>query len=325
MLSDGLWRSPADGKSPAEFIELAAGGRYPSTARTSDRIAFIRLVGGGADIDRLRIDDGIPTPFIQSSYMDLQPQFSPDGTLVAMASSRAKDSNAIWVSKADGSNIRQVTHGPGLGQGYPGWSPQGDHIVFDSVAENGHNDVWVIDVDGSGLRQITRDLADDITPSWSRDGRFIYFVSNRTGRNEIWRHAADGSGQDEQISRAGGTFPFESFDGKTLYYKKGVADGPLVGRPLAGGDEREILPCVPIFGYAAARGGIYYHDCGSVDLGASPNRPLRFWDQATAKSRVAGTMTADWIGGLTASPDGQTVLYAHGASTADLLLIERLR
>ena len=325
VLSDGLWRSSADGNSPAEFIELAAGGRYPSTARTSGRVAFIRPVGGGADIDRLRIDDGMPTPFIQSSYMDLQPQFSPDGTLVAIASSRANNRNAIWVSKADGSNIRQVTHGPGLAQGYPGWSPQGDHIVFDSVAENGHNDVWVIDVDGSGLRQITRDPAEDFIPSWSRDGQFIYFVSNRTGRNEIWRHAADGSGHDEQISHTGGTFPFESFDGKMLYYKTGFADGPLVGRPVVGGDEREILSCVPIFGYTAARGGIYYHDCGSVDLGASPNRQLRFWDQATAKSRVAGTMAADWIGGLTASPDGQTVLYGHGTSTADLLMIERFR
>jgi serine/threonine protein kinase len=324
VLSDGVWRSPADGEGPAEFIDLAAGGRFPSTARKSDRIAFIRPVGGSADIDRLQIG-GMATPFIRSTYRDLQPQFSPDGTLVAVASSRTNDRMEIWVSKADGSNIRQVTRGPGLGQGYPGWSPKGDQIVFDSVAEDGHVDVWVIEVDGSGLRQVTRHPADDFIPSWSRDGRFIYFVSNRTGRSEVWRHAADGSGHDEQISHAGGTFPFDSFDGKTLYYKKGFADDPLIGRPVAGGDEREILPCVPIFGYATVRGGIYYHDCGSVDLGASPNRPLRFWDQGTARSRVVGVMPAEWIGGLTASPDGRTVLYGHGTSTADLLMIERFR
>jgi Tol biopolymer transport system component len=43
----------------------------------------------------------------------------------------------------------------------------------------------VIGVEGTGLWQITHGLADNIVPFWSRDGRFIHFVSNRTGRFEI--------------------------------------------------------------------------------------------------------------------------------------------
>ena len=60
--------------------------------------------------------------------------------------------------------------------------------------------------------------------------------------------------------------------------------------------------------------------CGAhyEDGGVSPNRPLRFWDQTMAKSRVAGTMAADWIGGLTASPDGNRLaLHIDGRLAHD--------
>ena len=63
-------------------------------------------------------------------------------------------------------------------------------------------------MDGSGLRQITRDPADENMPSWSRDGRFVYYGSNRTGRYEIWR-VASGGGTEKQLTHNGGFLPFE--------------------------------------------------------------------------------------------------------------------
>jgi Tol biopolymer transport system component len=80
--------------------------------------------------------------------------------------------------------------------------------VFDWQAEDGAG-VWTVDVSGSGLRQVIRDPAADIGPSFSRDGRFIYFTSNRTGRNEVWRTPASG-GPEELITsdrRGGGWEP----------------------------------------------------------------------------------------------------------------------
>ena len=125
----------------------------------------------------------------------------------------------IWLADADGSNPTRLTRGPGRWQGSPRWSPDGRSIAFDSQAENGHVDIWTIGVDGSGLRQVTHDPADDIVPSWSRDGRFIYFSSNRTGRLEIWRAAA-GGGAEEQVTREGGCSPSRAVDGRTLYYQR---------------------------------------------------------------------------------------------------------
>ena len=76
---------------------------------------------------------------------------------------------------------------------------------------------------------MTHDPADENDPAWSLDGSWIYFNSNRTGRSEVWRAAAAG-GSEEQVTRAGGAMPAESADGRTLYYKRSMEDGPLLAR-----------------------------------------------------------------------------------------------
>ena len=58
-------------------------------------------------------------------------------------------------------------------------------------------------------------------PSWSRDGKWIYFASNRSGAWQVWRAPSEGGGPEEQVTRLGGFAAFESEDGQYLYYAKG--------------------------------------------------------------------------------------------------------
>ena len=263
-----LWRVRADGGAPPERVELAGRGQLP-VHREQPGPSRVRPAGRGPR--HLPSPAGrLSDPAHPVDVRGLQPQYSPDGRRIAFESGRAGDRTEIWLADADGSNPTRLTRGPGRGQGSPGWSPDGRSIVFDSQAENGHSDVWTIGVDGSGLRQVTHDPADDIVPSWSRDGRFIYFASNRTGRYEIWRVAA-GGGTEEQLTREGGVVPFESVDGRTLYYQRSAGDSALLARPTAGGEERTILPCVLTCGYAVAPRGIFHVDC-STPGAAVPRR-----------------------------------------------------
>ena len=62
-------------------------------------------------------------------------------------------------------------------------------------------------------------MAPAVIPSWSADGEFIYFASNRTGRWEIWRVAVSG-GRPLQVTNNGGYMSRESRDGKWLYFSK---------------------------------------------------------------------------------------------------------
>jgi eukaryotic-like serine/threonine-protein kinase len=318
-----LWCVRADGGAPPQRVELAgATASSPSTVNSRDRLAFVRWAGD-QDIYRLRLG-GSPTPLIESTFRDKTPQYSPDGRRIAFESNRAGDTEEIWLADADGANPTRLTRGPGRWQGSPRWSPDGHSIVFDSQAENGHVDVWTIGVDGSGLRQITHDPADDTVPVWSRDGRFIYFVSNRTGRNEIWREAA-GGGAEEQLTREGGALPFESVDGQTLYYARSEGASALLALPTAGGEERTILPCVTTWGWAVAPRGIFHKACDTSGAAVPRGSTLRFWDAATGQDRPVAVLESDVIPGLSVSPDGQSLLYGGMRSASDLMMIENFR
>jgi Tol biopolymer transport system component len=217
---------------------------------------------------------------------------------------------------------RRLTHQRAWNFGLA-WTRDGRSIVFDSQGEDGHFDVWTIGVDGSGLRQVTHDPADDIVPSWSRDGRFLYFTSNRTGRFEVWRVAV-GGGPEEPVTREGGVFCFESFDGRTLYYQRSM-NGALLARPTAGGEEGAIRSCVVSWAWAVGPRGLYYEDCGVADAADSPLRALRYRDDATGRERSAATLETDGIEGLSVSPDGRTLVYGRSKATSDILMIENFR
>jgi Tol biopolymer transport system component len=260
---------------------------------------------------------------VQSTFKEVQPQYSPDGRRVAFDSDRS-GREEIWLVDGDGGNLTRLTQDSGRSHGWPGWSPDGRWIVFDSIAADGNRDVWTIGVDGSGLRRITRHPAHDIVPSWSHDGRFIYFASNRTGRFEVWRAAADG-GAEVQITQRGGMCPLESADGRTLYYLAGPADGPLMSRPTGGGDERAVLPCVRGFGWAVAPNGIVHHDCLTAETGGTTRRVFHRWDAATGQDRELASVTADVIASLSVAPDGRSIVYAGGLLTSDLMMLDNFR
>jgi len=318
-----LWRVRADGGTPPVRVELAGrGGSYPSSASSRDRLAFVRSLW---DVDVYRLQVGASAaPLLESTFAEQEARYSPDGRRIAFQSDRVGDVAEVWLADADGSNPLRLTSGPGRRQSAPRWSPNGRSIAFDSQAQDGHFGVWTIGVDGSGLRQVTHDPADEKTPSWSRDGRLLYFESNRTGRFEVWR-AAPAGGAWEQVTHEGGCNAVESADRGTLYYMRKCGDAALLARPTAGGQERMILQCVEGWSYAVGPQGIFHIDCGSPEAPVASQRALRHWDAATGQDRPVGTVEAAWIAGLSVSPDGRSILYGRSTLGSDLMMIENFR
>ncbi|MGE5336502.1 MAG: DPP IV N-terminal domain-containing protein, partial [Gemmatimonadota bacterium] len=76
-----------------------------------------------------------------------------------------------------------------------------------------------INLDGSGLRRLTRSDAIDTEPSYSPDGKYIYFTSDRGGGPQIYRMSTDGSGvQRVTFSGDYNVTPRVSPDGRLLAY-----------------------------------------------------------------------------------------------------------
>jgi Tol biopolymer transport system component len=330
-----LWRLGISEHSQPERIEVAGlGATSPSTAGSRDRLAFAHV---RYDTDIYRFEPGRSAQSVAAStFRESEPRLSGDGRRLAFCSLRSGDNPEVWVAAADGSGARQLTDGPGQIQGSPWWSPDGSRIAFDSLAEDGHFHIWTVDADGGTPRQLTNDRGDQNVPTWSRDGRWIYFSADHGAGREIWRIAAT-SGPSQQVTRGGsGLFACESFDGKSLLYQPKDIDSPLLALPVGGGAVRQLVACVKPTAFGAGPQGVYYVACDP-----SPDPALHLMDPDSGRDRLLGRLenfenslaTAEVTTqpgvlplGLGVSPEGKSILYIrHMSDGADLMLIENFR
>jgi serine/threonine protein kinase len=315
-----LWRVASNGGQQPERMDLAGfQAMDPSPAPARDRLAFSHRLSN-YNIWRYQ-PSGVPEPFLTSSLSDYSPQFSPDGRRIAFASGRSGDVIEIWTADSDGSHPVQLTNGLGHGQGSPRWSPDGRFIAFDSLGQDGLSHIYVIDASGGRPRLVSPGTSSDHIPSWSHDGRWIYFYSNRSGRDEIWR-VPSGEGAAQQITDKGGVVPFESADGRTLFYVKSYNGSPLYSRSLSGGSEKQVLDFVQAYSYAVFEDGIYYIGRS----GAVTQYPIMFYDFSTGASRLLTQVGSLPLQGLSVSPDRNNILFCKSATSgADLMMIENFR
>lgn len=96
--------------------------------------------------------------------------------------SNADGDYEIFVMRADGSRVRQLTHNQVDDFG-PSWAPDGRRIVFERErGEDGYEDLYIVDVAGGPARPwiLSRSI-DEGEPDWSPDGRWIAFRGNDAG------------------------------------------------------------------------------------------------------------------------------------------------
>ena len=244
----GLWRVPVSGGAPKQLPFGTDNAGAPAVSPIGNHLAFVQTTYS----DKIWAYD-IPEPgesptagrvAIASRQLQVAPQFSPDGHRVAFASTRS-GSWEIWVSARDVSSAIQLTRFGGRQTGSPHWSPDGKQIAFDARPDR-HSEIYVIDAEGGEPRRLTRSGDKDaVVPNWSHDGRWIYYASNQGGNWDLWKTRVDGASTPVQVTTHGGFAPFESHDGKTLYYAKWNQAG-IYSMPTSGGPETlvtgELLP-----------------------------------------------------------------------------------
>jgi Tol biopolymer transport system component len=256
-----------------------------------------------------------PVRLIASTAQDTSPQYSPDGTHIAIQSARSGNKE-IWTCGSDGQHCRQLTFFNGPVTGMPRWSPDGKQIAFDSSA-SGHINVYVVSADGGRPRRLTDDPVQAVIPSWSQDGKWIYYSSARTGRSEIWKTPSSG-GTAHQVTRNGGVTALESPDGKAIYYTRSDINSTLFRSDLDGNGETKLADHVFMRGFVVTPDRLYY-------LRREPGiaTTLHSLSFATGKDRLITTVTSSLDLGLSVSPDGKYILYAQiDRSGSNLMLVE---
>jgi eukaryotic-like serine/threonine-protein kinase len=250
------------------------------------------------------------------------PKYSPDGRRIVFGSDRAGPYD-LWIADADGSHTRQITHFGGLPVGTPRWSPDGRQIAFDSV-KDAHSVIYTVAADGGPPRLVAQDSWDDMMPSWSVDGRFIYYASRREGDVlRTWKKAVDG-GPAVQITHHSGGEALEAPDGQLVYFSDGY-NGIWQVTP----DGRNEAPAPGLEGvrhsryFALSPRGLYFLRTDS------PPWLVHFYDFAAHRISPVAAIEKTILYGtpdLSVSPDDRWLIYAQlDDSGSDIVMLENFR
>ena len=214
------------------------------------------------DLYTIPIEGGAATRLTSGPAFDMQPRFSPDGSVVAFTSDRDGNNN-IWVMNTDGSELRQVTKEANRDVNSPTWSPDGQYIFvrkhFVRRRSLGAGEIWMYHMSGEAGLQVTERNGwqkDAGEPAISPDGRYLYYSKDATpgqtfqyNKNPygliyavIRRDLTNGE-EKTLVSRPGGSVtPVPSPDGKTLAFIRRVRfKTVLFLRELATGEEWPIF------------------------------------------------------------------------------------
>ena len=201
------------------FPELPAfSGRFSPDGR---RIAFVltdsRMSTGDVwvrDLSRKTTSRLTFDPAIENGLV-----WSPDGRALVFNSNREGRRN-IFMKNIDGTGNEQLLLKTDFDKMTWSWSRDRRYLAFTAhTATKTGTDLWLLPV--SGDRQPVAFLQTEFEedrPRLSPDGGWVVYVSNETGREEIYVRALDGSGEKWQVSTDGGLEPIWPGEGREIFF-----------------------------------------------------------------------------------------------------------
>ena len=141
-------------------------------------IALTLTVSGNAEIYEMNIDSKETRKITNHFSADVDPSITADGSLMTFLSDRPGKAMIYTMDpRGTESNVKRISF-VGQFNATPRFSPDGKEIVFSSWLDNSF-DLFRISSDGQGLSRLTKDFGSNEDPTYSNDGEFIAFTSQR--------------------------------------------------------------------------------------------------------------------------------------------------
>jgi Tol biopolymer transport system component/DNA-binding winged helix-turn-helix (wHTH) protein len=321
--SGELWEVEVDRPGHPQRLPVGHDASDLAVSRSGHRLAYAQ---GRENVNIWRLDlSAAPLKtrkLLSSAAVQRAPSISPDGKHIAFESNRT-GFNEVWICDADGGNCLQLTSFGSTLTGTPRWSPDGKQIAFDSRV-SGDAKIYLVDPNGGAARELQTDSHSNSQPSWSVDGKWIYFsVGDDRGKPEVWKAPAEG-GHAVQVAASPATFPQSSPDGKYIYFFRGLR----LWRVKIDGSSPEPVRGMPELNFLGdewfpVATGVYFID----HSGETTN--IKFLDFQTGAVRQVFTLekpVSKWIGGMPVSADGKWLLYPQmDENSSNIMMIEGWR
>jgi len=173
--------------------------------------------------------------------------WSRDGAHVIFGSNRGGDWDLYSAPAAGGSATRILAR---KGNQFPlSVAPDGS-VLFSERALGGTADLWTLAPDGKASPFLVS-RASKVGGQFSPDGKTVAYVSDETGRDEVYIHPFDRPGQAMAVSTQGGSAPKWSPDGKEIFYRRGdsfLVAGVNTNAPLTVGESKKMFDLRAAYG-----------------------------------------------------------------------------
>jgi serine/threonine-protein kinase len=215
---------------------------HPRYSPDGSRIAFGVAGGSGLDIWTIDLASGALERLTNGEGND-RPEWSADGARVAYSSAREQP-QGLWWQPADGSApaTKLQAHRDPIREGV--FTPDGKALLFRTDHAINSRDIWLRQLSGDSTPVVILNSAnDEKQPRPSPDSRWLAYVSNESGREEVYVKALAPGGGRVRVSVGGGGEPLWTPSGMRLVYRTGdqVVEATIATAPSLRVTGRRVL------------------------------------------------------------------------------------
>ncbi|HJU61452.1 MAG TPA: protein kinase, partial [Candidatus Binatia bacterium] len=195
-------------------------GAYNDVVLSPDEktVAIQQDDGTNNDLWLMDLVRGVPSRFTFNPALEDDPTWSPDGTVIVFNSER-DGTRGLYRKVSSGAGNEELLVKADVVTNGTHWSHDGKFVIFESSLPKTGSDLFVLPLFGDMKPYPV--LATEFNETHGRfspDGRWLAYVSNESGRNEVYVQSFPASGGKWQVSTTGGAQPQWRSDGKELFY-----------------------------------------------------------------------------------------------------------
>ena len=203
------------------------------------------------------------TRFTFEGNYNLIPVWTPDGKRIVFESNKDGPPNLYWQLADSSGGTERLTNSEYINAPFS-LSPDGQLLAFIELNSTTGFDIWVLRLSDRKAQPFLRTRFNETAPRFSPDGRLLAYISDESGRFEIYVQPYPGPGGKWQISTGGGMEPIWNRNGRELFYRDGdkmmavdIATQPsfAAGKPRTLFEGRYVPPPVPIANYDVSPDG----------------------------------------------------------------------
>ncbi|MFN7936902.1 MAG: protein kinase [Bryobacteraceae bacterium] len=221
--------------------------RRPMLSPDGKRVAYDVGIGNGSDLWVQDLERNISTRLTFDPLIEVYPVWSPDGTKIAYSEGQGNQAT-LRVRNANGSGASELLWQSPNGKFTLDWSDAAGALLYSEISTKTKLDIYALPMSGDRKPvAVLKNEFNEQSAVFSPDGKYIAYVSDESGRSEVYVQTYPLSGAKWQVSNGGGSSPRWRKDGREMFY---LNEGSLMAVDVAPGAGFRLGAPVKLFSVA---------------------------------------------------------------------------